>query len=127
MNKDLPRELRELLASMPTWAIKSRQLIADAANEIEAWRCLAPTRAKDLDEEQDFIQCESCGDIRVPHEDAQYSEGCYFCPKCYTEWEAEFDACEHDVSNGLTSDEHGDECLVCSKCSGIVSYTIIKD
>lgn len=68
-------------------------------------------------EEEDFVGCESCDDRKVPREDAVYSEGCYFCPKCWGEIQTEIAACEHDLIP--TQDEMGDDCQYCSKCSGL--------
>lgn len=65
----------------------------------------------------DFVGCESCSDQRVPMEVAISAGDGYFCPKCHAEWKAEYDACEHDWRDG--TDEHGEACRVCNKCSGV--------
>lgn len=62
--------------------------------------------------------CEHCS-AEVPIEDAVYSEGCYFCPKCYAEWKAHFDTCEHSWEPHY--DEYGTPGRYCNKCCGFVA------
>jgi hypothetical protein len=62
--------------------------------------------------------CERCGTVH-PFEGSVYSEGCYFCPRCWAEWRQNFDACQHKWEPH--HNEHGDPGKICRRCCGFVS------
>lgn len=68
--------------------------------------------------DDDLVDCEIC-DARCAAEEATLTEdGCHLCPKCQAEWQAMFDACQHDWKRGFN--EFGDDARICNRCSGIV-------
>ena len=70
-------------------------------------------------DEAGMTTCEHC-DRAFPFEEAISSgDGCHFCPSCWAEWKAEFDACAHDWE--AAADDNGDVGRVCLRCSGFVS------
>jgi hypothetical protein len=46
-------------------------------------------------------------------------EDCWYCPKCVAEWQAEFDACQHDWEPHVSV--MGDDGQYCKNCSGFVA------
>lgn len=72
----------------------------------------------DEDDEEELQSCEQCGSECLI-EDAVSMSDCWFCPKCYVEWKACFDACTHQWSPHY--DEHGDPGQYCERCGGFVN------
>lgn len=61
-----------------------------------------------------FGGCESCGVPFQSDDDGVSMGDVYFCAKCYAEWKAEYDACEHEWGGG----EYEGGQRICNKCNG---------
>ena len=134
-----------------TTATEREEIIAVIVAELDDWECpsaltatirgaladrilaalpsLGYAKREDViaaaDDSEEMQACEHCGS-EVPLDDAVSSEGCWYCPKCFEEWRAEFDACEHDWDAEPYYGEHGDEGRLCKKCSGFVPLSTVE-
>ena len=72
----------------------------------------------------DAFTCESCGSA-IPVDAAIGMEDCWFCPTCYAEFRAEFDACTHDWEPH--TDSYGDPGRYCKRCTGFVADDVFAD
>ena len=72
-------------------------------------------------EEIDLQQCEHCSKS-FPIETMTSMEDCWFCEGCVKEWQAHFDACEHEWRPYI--DVMGDDCRICEKCNGVTAIPV---
>lgn len=68
--------------------------------------------------EIDLQSCEACGK-ESPIEECTMMEDCWFCAACAAEWQAEFDACEHEWTPHISV--MGEEGRCCTRCCGFVA------
>lgn len=62
--------------------------------------------------------CEACGEKAKINQMTSCADGCWMCPQCAAEAEAEFRSCDHQWTS--THDEYGDPAQFCERCSHIV-------
>lgn len=65
----------------------------------------------------DLQGCEHCGN-EFPIEDCHMMVDTWICDRCYREWKAEFDTCDHEWEP--ETDQYGDPGRFCRKCHGFV-------
>ena len=69
--------------------------------------------------DDDLVQCEGCS-ASCSHEAATSTDdGCYVCPACQADWQAAFDACQHEWRADTNS--MGDPAQFCTKCFVMVN------
>lgn len=66
-----------------------------------------------------YASCEACDKGNIPEDEMVFCGDVSLCPACFSEWKAEFDACDHATTE-TTTDWGGAD--VCTKCSGVVRY-----